>query len=172
MANQTVSLRVEDGNVCERCVVADRPWARMRGLLGRSELPRGEGVILRPARSVHTFFMRFAIDVVFLDTNDVVVDVVHELRPWRAAGVKGARSVVELAAGEAAARGIKPGSKLMVESAESRSIGANLAFGKRGQTMAEYAVVLTVITLAIVVTIGLLSEAVVALIERAIELLP
>jgi hypothetical protein len=172
VANQTVSLRVEDGNVCERCVVADRPFARMRGLLGRSDLPRGEGVILRPAGSVHTFFMRFAIDVVFLDANDVVVDVVHELRPWRAAGVKGARSVVELAAGEAAARGIEPGSRLVVEPAEGRSLGANLAFGKRGQTMAEYAVVLTVITLAVVIALGLLSEAIVAVIENVTDLLP
>lgn len=172
MANQTVNLRAEDGNVCERCVVADRPWARMRGLLGRSDLPRGEGVILRPARSVHTFFMRFAIDVVFLDENDIVVEVVHELRPWRAAGVKGARSVVELAAGEAVARGLEPGSRLLVEPAKDRSMRANLVLGKRGQTMAEYAVVLTVITLAIVIALGLLSEAIVTVIENITDLLP
>lgn len=164
MSTNTVTLRSADRNVCERCVVADKPFGRMRGLLGRSDLPRGEGVILRPAGSVHTFFMRFAIDVVFLDEDDVVVDIVHQLRPWRAAGVKGAKSVVELAAGEAAARGVEIGSKLVVDS------GSTLGFGKRGQTLAEYAVVLTVITLGIVVALGFLAEAIVELIDRATAL--
>ena len=66
--------------VVERCLVADRPWPRMRGLLGRASLPAGEGLLLRPAGSVHTFFMRFPIDVVFLDRELEVVGVAAELR--------------------------------------------------------------------------------------------
>jgi uncharacterized protein len=98
--------------VVERCWVADKPWSRMRGLLGRSELPMGEGLLLKPCGSVHMFFMRFAIDVVFLDRELAVVGVVPVLRPWRTAGRRGAKAALELPAGEAARRGIEPGERL------------------------------------------------------------
>jgi uncharacterized protein len=98
--------------VVGRCFVADKPWSRMRGLLGRSELPVGEGLLLKPCGSVHMFFMRFAIDVVFLDRELTAVGVVPELRPWRTAGRRGAKAALELPAGEAARRGIKPGDRL------------------------------------------------------------
>jgi uncharacterized membrane protein (UPF0127 family) len=92
--------------------VADSPLARMRGLLGRRGLESGEGLLLRPASSVHTFFMRFAIDVVFLDRQGVVKRVAANVRPWRSVGCRGAKAVVELPAGEAARREIKPGRRL------------------------------------------------------------
>ena len=100
------------GTVCERCVVADRPLTRMRGLLGRSHLPAGEGVWLAPAGSIHTHFMRFAIDAVFLDAELRVLDVRSGLRPWRMARRRGAKSVLELRAGEAERRGIAVGDVL------------------------------------------------------------
>jgi uncharacterized protein len=84
----------------------------MRGLLGRKELPGGEGILLRPAGSVHTFFMRFPIDVVFLDRDLTVLHVEPELAPWRAAGRRGAKATLELAAGEAVRRGLRPGDRL------------------------------------------------------------
>jgi len=96
----------------ERCFVANKPWSRMRGLLGRSTLPSGEGLLLKPAGSVHTFFMRFPIDVVFLDRELTVVGVAPEVRAWRTAGRRGAKSALELPAGEAARRGIEPGVRL------------------------------------------------------------
>jgi hypothetical protein len=96
----------------EQCFVADRPWSRMRGLLGRSSLPAGEGLLLKPTGSVHTFFMRFPIDVVFLDRELSVVGVAAELPPWRTAGRRGAKATLELAAGEASRRGIEPGDRL------------------------------------------------------------
>jgi uncharacterized protein len=101
--------------VVERCLIADRPWSRMRGLLGRRSLPPGEGLLLKPTGSVHTFFMRFPIDVVFLDRDLVVVGVAAELAPWRAAGRRGAKATLELAAGEAARRGIGEGDRLTLE---------------------------------------------------------
>ena len=67
--------------VCERAVIADQPLRRMRGLLGRRSLPAGDGLLLRPAPSVHTAFMRFPIDVVFLDRDLQVLKVVEALRP-------------------------------------------------------------------------------------------
>jgi uncharacterized protein len=104
-----------DGRVvCEHLLVAARPLRRMRGLLGRSSLPPGEGILLRPAGSVHTFFMRFPIDVVFLDREGAVVGIEPELRPWRTAGRRGAKAALELAAGEAHRRGISPGDRLVV----------------------------------------------------------
>ena len=104
--------------VCERCVVADKPHTRMRGLLGRDELPAGEGLLLKPAPSVHTCFMRFPIDVVFLDGGMRVLSVSTDLAPWRFAGKRGTRAVLELAAGEAGRRGIREGVALRLADAE------------------------------------------------------
>ncbi|HYY06170.1 MAG TPA: DUF192 domain-containing protein [Candidatus Limnocylindria bacterium] len=108
-----IALANDDGTVvCERCLLAETPLARLRGLLGRSGMSSGEGLLLRPAASIHTAFMRFAIDAVFLDPTDRVVKVASALRPWRAAACRGARSVLELPAGEASRRGLRPGMSL------------------------------------------------------------
>jgi uncharacterized protein len=113
LASEVVTLTREDGRVvCEHLLVAARPLRRMRGLLGRRSLPVDEGILLRPAGSIHMFFMRFAIDAVFLDRDLVVIDIAPDLRPWRTAGRKEAKAVVELASGECARRGIKPGDVL------------------------------------------------------------
>lgn len=101
--------RVDGVVVCEECLVAATPLARMRGLLGRRSLPSGEGILLRPAASIHTFFMRFSIDAVFLDDDLRVVAISRDLRPWRAASKRGARAVLELPAGECARRGLAVG---------------------------------------------------------------
>jgi uncharacterized protein len=104
--------------VCEHVIVADSPLTRMRGLLGRASLAPGEGLLLRPAGSVHTAFMRFAIDVVFLDRDLRVIDIVSRLRPWRMSGRRGARAVLELGAGEAGLRGIEAGSVLALSAVD------------------------------------------------------
>jgi uncharacterized membrane protein (UPF0127 family) len=115
LASKTARLQRQDGRVvCEHLLVAARPFRRMRGLLGRSGLAEGEGILLRPAGSIHTFFMRFAIDAVFLDRDLVVVGIEPSLGPWRTAGRRGAKSVVELASGECERRGIKVGDALTV----------------------------------------------------------
>ena len=109
-----VTLRRENGEVVvDECVVADSPASRMKGLLGRSELRSGEGLLLRPASSIHTFFMRFPIDAVFLDGGLHVLQISDELRPWRAASRRGAHAVLELPAGESARRGLEVGDKLV-----------------------------------------------------------
>jgi uncharacterized protein len=105
-------LNGADQVLVERCWLADKPWSRMRGLLGRNGLGREEGLLLKPCGSVHTLFMRFPIDVVFLDRELSVVAVRPELRPWRTAGARGAKVTLELAAGEAARLGIEPGLQL------------------------------------------------------------
>jgi uncharacterized protein len=98
--------------VCERAVIADRPLPRMRGLLGRQELLAGEGLLLRPAPMIHTAFMRFTIDAVFLDSELTVIRLEPHLEPWRTAGAPGARAVLELADGEIGRRGLAVGHRL------------------------------------------------------------
>ena len=107
-------LELQDGRaVCERCTDADRPLSRLRGLLGRATMGRDEGILLRPASSVHTAFMRFPIDAVFLDRELRVIRIAAELKPWRAAGCRGARAVLELSSGESERRGVRPGDRVV-----------------------------------------------------------
>ncbi len=87
--------------------------SRMKGLLGRSELLPDEGLLLRPASSIHTFFMRFPIDAVFLDRDLVVRKVTPFVKPWRLAFARRAHGVLELAAGEADRRAVGPGQRLI-----------------------------------------------------------
>jgi len=71
-------------------------------------------LLLRPAGSIHMFFMRFAIDAVFLSRDGEVLKVAPNVRPWRTAGARGAKVVIELPAGEADRRGIRAGVRLDV----------------------------------------------------------
>ena len=106
-------VTVDGAVVCARCRIAKNPWTRMRGLLGRRRLDDGEGILLRPASSVHTFFMLFPIDVVFLDRDLSVLRVVPALSPVaRSLARRVPPAVLELAAGECAARGVGVGDRL------------------------------------------------------------
>jgi uncharacterized membrane protein (UPF0127 family) len=98
--------------VCEVCHLADGPYTRLRGIIGWTRLHRGEGLLLRPAFSIHTAFVRFPIDAVFLDEQMTVVSIAHELKPWRFAGARKAKSVLELAAGECTRLGLCAGDRL------------------------------------------------------------
>lgn len=92
------------GNECLVATVwlAANPWTRLRGLLGRAPLAAhaAEGLLIEPCASVHTFWMGYPLDLVFLDRANRVVDFVENLRPWsiRAARSK-ARKTLELKAG-------------------------------------------------------------------------
>jgi hypothetical protein len=112
----TTILRADRMPVCERCVVADTPLRRLKGLLGRSALPSGDGLLIRPTSAIHTCFMRFPLDAVFLDRDLVVLRAVSDLRAWRVAACRGSRAVLELAAGEISRRGIRPGDRLQLGS--------------------------------------------------------
>src|SRR3982751_2765243 len=108
--------RAADGAVvCERCEIPESAFGRARGLLGRNGLEAGGGMLIDRAGSVHMFFMRFPIDVVFLDRDRDVVGVRHRLRPWRVAGARRAVAALELQAGAAAAAGIEAGDELVFE---------------------------------------------------------
>lgn len=99
--------------LADRARLARRPWSRMVGLLGRSALPPGEGLVLVPCASIHTAFMRFPIDVVYADSSRRVVKTVAALRPWRLSGVlRGVRYTVELPAGTIERTGTAMGDEL------------------------------------------------------------
>ncbi len=110
------SFLLKDGDrvVCERCQIADRLFTRARGLLGRSGLPQSHGLLIEPTWSVHTWFMRFPIDVVFLDRDLTVLKIRKHMCPWRTAARFRARSVLELAAGECDRLRLEVGDRLAV----------------------------------------------------------
>src|SRR5215475_13509267 len=93
-------VRTSEGAVvCERCEIPESSFGRARGLLGRDGLAPGGGMLIDRAGSVHMFFMRFPIDVVFLARDRTVVRVRHGLEPWGVAGARGAVASLELPAG-------------------------------------------------------------------------
>jgi uncharacterized membrane protein (UPF0127 family) len=97
--------------VCDVCHLADKPHTRLRGIIGWKHMRQGEGVLLRPAFSIHTAFVRFPIDAVFLDKDMTVVAIAHEVKPWRFAGARKAKAVLELAGGECRRLGVRPGDR-------------------------------------------------------------
>ena len=119
-----LTLWREDGRIiCETVQVADTILRRMRGLLGRRGLEPGEGLLLRPAWSIHTMFMRFPIDVVFVDHDLIVIRIAHSLRPFKTASCRGGREVVELAAGECQRRGLEVGDRVAWASRNAQDDG-------------------------------------------------
>lgn len=97
--------------VASRATVARAPWARMMGLLPRQGLEPGEGMIFPHCHAIHTFGMRFPIDVVFLD-GETVVKVAAALPPGHTAAAPEADTVIELPAGAAVLAGIELGVKI------------------------------------------------------------
>jgi len=101
--------------LASRLRVADTHWTRLRGLLGTTALPAGDGLWIRPCRQVHMFGMRYAIDVVFLDDARTVVGLTEALAPWRVSPlVKAATSVIELPAGTIAKTGLAAGQAITI----------------------------------------------------------
>jgi uncharacterized membrane protein (UPF0127 family) len=121
--------------VASRVSVADSWASRVRGYLARPEPEEGEGILLVPCNSIHTFGMGFPIDALFVSSDGRVLEVAHELRPWRRPlRVRGARYVLEVPAGTAAASltekgdglawmGVRPGAGHLTESAEPTAYG-------------------------------------------------
>jgi uncharacterized protein len=103
-----------------RVVVPDLELAidsrtRRKGLLGRDGLATGAGLIIAPSNAVHTFFMRFPIDIVFLDRSGTVLKIRHNVPARRVAVSATAHAVLELPAGTAAVQGVSVGQKLALQ---------------------------------------------------------
>jgi uncharacterized protein len=87
------------------------PWRSFRGLMFRKSLPAGHGMLFRPAKGIHTQFMRFPIDLIYLDMNDRVVKVRPTMRPWRF-DFTNAAAVIEVTGGTVAAVDVRAGDYL------------------------------------------------------------
>ena len=102
--------------VAQEAVVADTPLARVKGLLGKKELALHHALILKPCNSIHTFFMQFPIDVLFMDRNNAVVAALSDVQPFRLSRLYyNAHCVIELPAGTIAATSTTAGDTLAFE---------------------------------------------------------
>lgn len=101
------------GTLAVNLQTAGNFFSRFLGLMGRRGLPEGGGLYIPGCQSIHSFFMRFAFDAVFIDRDRRVVHVMHAMQPWRVSRmVWKAEGVVELPAGAAAATDTQPGDVL------------------------------------------------------------
>ena len=108
-ARNQVHVLIEQGTIA-----ADR-WSRLRGLLGYPALRSGAGQWLPGTQCIHTFGMRFPIDVLFLDAQGCVIQSIHALQPWRISPfVHNATSVLELPAGVLRQTGTELGDPILV----------------------------------------------------------
>ncbi len=105
--------------------VAGTAWTRLVGLLGRSLLPPGEALVLEPCRAVHTAFMRFAIDVVFVDRRYRIVKLAPALKPFRMSGrLLGDLAAIELPSGAIAESRSAVGDQLVLTPSHLHAAGA------------------------------------------------
>ena len=95
--------------------VADTSEKRRTGLLKHERLDPGQGLWIVPCESVHSFFMKFAIDLVYLDKSKKVRKVRHRMAPWRVSACLSAHSIVELPAGVVASMGTQAGDQLQID---------------------------------------------------------
>jgi len=109
--------------VADRIAVADTHATRAVGLLSRDGLEPGEGLWIVPSRGVHTFWMRFAIDVIAVDDRGVIIDRVADMRPWRIRlPRRGTAGVLELRAGTLDESGTRVGHRIELAQAQAGSL--------------------------------------------------
>lgn len=119
-----VRNRTRGISLAQEVRLADAPGSRLLGLLKETSLEPHEGLWVYPSQAIHTFGMRFPIDVAFLDRHLRVKRIYHQLVPWRSTRfVWGARSVLELAGGVLARSGTEVGDELQFSLWED-SVGA------------------------------------------------
>jgi uncharacterized protein len=93
---------------------AQGPWQKIVGLMFAPALPAARGVLFRPASGIHTHFMRFAIDLIYLDETDRVCAIRSDMPPWRI-DLRSAAAVIEARAGTVRAAGVEVGDQLRLE---------------------------------------------------------
>ena len=104
--------------VAERAAIARGVWERGRGLMFRKELEPGTGLVIDPCSSIHSMWMRFPIDVLYVDRHDAVVLTDAAMRPWRIGPLfSGGHAVIELPEGAIARSGTEAGDRLRYEPA-------------------------------------------------------
>jgi len=77
-------IKFKDEVLCENLKVADDFISRLIGLMFKKDMYGFDGLLIKQCNSIHTFFMRYAIDIIFLDKEYKVVKVIEDIKPWRA----------------------------------------------------------------------------------------
>jgi uncharacterized membrane protein (UPF0127 family) len=116
MSRKILEVRnlTRDSQIAAGVRPADHVWSRIVGLLGRRRLAADEGLLLTPCNSVHTFFMFFPIDILYLSREHVVLKAVTPLRPFRLSACLKGHATLELPAGAIEASGTQVGDRLAV----------------------------------------------------------
>ena len=130
---KTIALRTAEGRfIAHEVRIAYSLTARWLALSRERSLPTRAGLLLTPARGIHTVGMRFAVDVVFLSGQMRVLGLASRVRPWRVLlAPRGTARVLELAAGQIAATGLKTGAFIVVESNQSECQRPPISFSLR-----------------------------------------
>src|SRR5262249_33745512 len=101
-------------SIAQEVIAAFEPAARRKGLLGRDSFAKGSAMVIAPSNAIHTFWMRFAIDVLFVRRDGTVVKVRPSIPPWRMAAALWAYAVIELPAGTLGADDVAVGDVLTI----------------------------------------------------------
>ena len=110
-----VKILKQDNIICESCEMANTHFTRFMGLMFRKGLEENCGLILDPCNQIHTFHMRFPIDVVTIDKDNIILDIFEAVEPWKVKPVvKNGKKVIELDAFVAKEKGLKIGDKLTI----------------------------------------------------------
>lgn len=105
--------RTKNVVITEQAEMADNPWTRFMGLMGRKSLDQKAGLVIYPNNSIHMFFMRFPIDVLHVAADGTVLKILHSIKPWRVGPIVGkCKYTVELAAGAAKSTNTTEGDKI------------------------------------------------------------
>lgn len=118
-----INQRTEEA-LAERVEVAVTRRDRRKGLLGRSDFAASSALIIAPCFSIHTMFMRFDIDAVFIDDMGRAVKIVRDMSPWRIAVEPSAHAVVELPAGSV--RDVNVGDRLYLVEPGGKRVGLSV----------------------------------------------
>jgi uncharacterized membrane protein (UPF0127 family) len=117
--NKTLKISVRNETkgavLATSALVADSSETRRTGLLKHTALPEGEGLWIVPCEGVHSFWMKFSIDVLYLDREKKVRKIRHDMKPWKVSFCLPAHSVLELPAGTAKRTNTRPGDQLVFE---------------------------------------------------------
>ncbi|MFN8577842.1 MAG: DUF192 domain-containing protein [Candidatus Sericytochromatia bacterium] len=100
----------------DKIIYANTPYRRFIGLMGKKEINEGQGVFLTPCNSIHMMFMKFPIDIIFLDRKNKIIHITENIQPWKISKIVFmAQSVLELPVGSVSKTDSKVGDKLTIE---------------------------------------------------------
>jgi len=110
--------RTNNAVLAENAIVADTFFTRAKGLLDRKDFNQGEALVIRPCNSIHTFFMRFPIDLLFVTKDSLVIKAISRLKPYRISGIYFKSAfVIELPPGTLEANPVSQGDTLLIGTA-------------------------------------------------------